>query len=242
MKVRHGFVANSSSSSFIVFAALSDNDVVDLLNSTSTNMNNQLSFINRAKKTIINKVTINKNNNKHIVPTDEYNLTPRNSDSMAELVNNIDTVISMTKRLIVINNDDELLEEIDKFYRDHSILSSPSYAVDSEDDDCNVTPISSDQDRWIENEDQELKSTIAHVYTSLLGEINDKNYSYPIYLDMHLYEEPEGYGILYGPMDDTSYDLVSAYCGKKKIPVIERCISMFNQLVLLVQIDAPQCV
>lgn len=227
MKVRHGFVANSSSSSFIVFAALNDNDVVDILNNISTNMNNQLSFINRAKKTVINKVTINKDNNKHIVPTDEYNLTPRNSDSMIELVDNIDAVISMTKRLIVINNDDELLEELDRFYRDHSILSS-SYVVDSEGDDCNATPISSDQDRWVENEDEELKSAIANVYVSLLGEINDKNYNYPIYLDMHSYEEPEGYGTLYGPTDGTSYDLVSAYCGKKKIPVIERCISICN--------------
>lgn len=225
MKVRHGFVSNSSSSSFIVFAALSDNDVVDLLNSTSTNMNNQLSFINRAKKTVINKVTINKDNNKHIVPTDEYNLTPKNNDSVSELIDNIDSVISMTKRLIVINNDDELLEELDRFYRDHNKLSS---FVDSEDDDCNAGPISSDQDRWIENEDQELKSAIAHVYTSLLGEINDKNYSYPIYLDMHSYEEPEGYGILYGPVDGTSYDLVCAYCNRKKIPVIEKCITMFN--------------
>lgn len=225
MKVRHGFVSNSSSSSFIVFAALSDNDVVDILNNICTNMNNQLSFINRAKKTVINKVTINKDNNKHIVPIDEYNLTYRDHSNVSELFDNIDSVIAMTKRLIVINSDDELLEELDRFYRGHNKLSS---FADIEGNDCNTPSIDNDQDRWIENEDQELKSAIGHAYASLLAEINDKNYSYPIYLDMHCYEEPEGYGTLYGPIDGTSYDLVSAYCNKKKIPVIERCISICN--------------
>lgn len=222
MKVRSSFVANSSSSSFIVFAAMADKDITEVLNHTTNNLNNHISLINRAKHVISGGATIDR----HIVPNEDYNLSRGIKESSFTLYDKIDEVIALTKRIIKVDNDEELLNEITKTYKNHyeqvekyNQEERRPYKEEGEEDQY---------DDEITDDDEISESHIKYTYDSLITMMNEQSYQYPIYLDVHSYEEPEGYGTLWGPDDQSSYDIIAAYCTKKKIPVVDKCVSMFN--------------
>lgn len=190
MKVRLGFVANSSSSSFILFAAFDDNNLKGVLNDAQRTI---ISDIEKATSKLkvfeeVNNVGANKINQiKEII--DKCDISNDNNTSTI----NLSIVSDIYSKVKKVANDKELYEQILSCYIE---------------EDANIT-----DNPKMKKEDaiQMYQKDIDEVYEYIIQEMRKKKVNYPIYL----YSESADIGY-YDEYNMKDSDIV-IYCNNKSI-------------------------
>ena len=190
MKVRLGFVANSSSSSFILFAAFDDNNLKGVLNDAQRTI---ISDIEKATSKLkvfeeVNNIGANKINQiKEII--DKCDIPNDNNTSTI----NLSIVSDIYSKVKKVANDKELYEQILSCYIE---------------EDANIT-----DNPKMKKEDaiQMYQKDIDEVYEYITQEMRKKKVNYPIYL----YSESADIGY-YDEYNMKDSDIV-IYCNNKSI-------------------------
>ena len=190
MKVRLGFVANSSSSSFILFAAFDDNNLKGVLNDAQRTI---ISDIEKATSKLkvfeeVNNIGANKINQiKEII--DKCDIPNDNNTSTI----NLSIVSDIYSKVKKVANDKELYEQILSCYIE---------------EDANIT-----DNPKMKKEDaiQMYQKDIDEVYEYIIQEMRKKKVNYPIYL----YSESADIGY-YDEYNMKDSDIV-IYCNNKSI-------------------------
>lgn len=190
MKVRLGFVANSSSSSFILFAAFDDNNLKGVLNDAQRTI---ISDIEKATSKLkvfeeVNNVGANKINQiKEIIDKCD---TPNDNNTSTINLSIVSDIYSKVKK---VANDKELYEQILSCYIE---------------EDANIT-----DNPKMKKEDaiQMYQKDIDEVYEYIIQEMRKKKVNYPIYL----YSESADIGY-YDEYNMKDSDIV-IYCNNKSI-------------------------
>lgn len=190
MKVRLGFVANSSSSSFILFAAFDDNNLKGVLNDAQRTI---ISDIEKATSKLkvfeeVNNIGVNKINQiKEII--DKCDIPNDNNTSTI----NLSIVSDIYSKVKKVANDKELYEQILSCYIE---------------EDANIT-----DNPKMKKEDaiQMYQKDIDEVYEYIIQEMRKKKVNYPIYL----YSESADIGY-YDEYNMKDSDIV-IYCNNKSI-------------------------
>lgn len=190
MKVRLGFVANSSSSSFILFAAFDDNNLKGVLSDAQRTI---ISDIQKATSKLkvfeeVNNVGTNKINQiKEII--DKCDISNDNNTSTI----NLSIVSDIYNKVKKVTSDKELYEQILSCYIE---------------EDANIT----DNPKMKKEDALEMyKKDIEEVYEYIIQEMRKKKVNYPIYL----YSESADIGY-YDEYNMKDSDIV-IYCNNKSI-------------------------
>jgi len=178
MKVRLGFVANSSSSSFILFAAFDDNNLKGVLSDAQRTI---ISDIEKATSKLkvfeeVNNVSANKINQiKEII--DKCDTSNDNNTSATTISTiNLSIVSDIYSKIKKVTSDKELYEQILSCYIE---------------EDANIT----DNPKMKKEDALEMyKKDIEEVYEYIIQEMRKKKVNYPIYLynesaDIGYYDE-----------------------------------------------------
>lgn len=211
MKLRTGFVANSSSTSFIVTCVFNNKDLVQLFNTFKDHLKKRISEING----IIIRVSNDSWNSGADTDHKESDAYVEDNDTRLslKLMDQPKRITELSKDLVLVHNDQDLLNLI--VNRAFSSSNEDNEEVEMyENFDGEMVPVNDPDDPVISNEEY----CINEFLKPLKEQMDKSDYTYPLYVSIFTYVEPEGYGYLWTEEDDDPYDPLVAYCVKNGIP------------------------
>ena len=195
MKVRAGFVSNSSSSSFIVFTGFTDQDLSDVMSNVQNSIINGIER-SKAKLVILQKLASDGNDVNAIKQMLNTIPTDIDVDSGNDTISlDLDTVKNLYDQMIKISND----EDLDK-YVVNQFMKQDTCIHDTDEGVC------------IYKTKIYYSDEIDKVCKYVIGYMNDHKIAYPVYLfcesfDIDYYDD--------GTVEE--YSLIYNYCQQKKL-------------------------
>ena len=199
MKVRAGFVSNSSSSSFIVFTGFTDQNLSDVMSNVQKSIINGIE-LSKTKLVMLQKLASDGNDVdaiKQMLNTNDVITTDKDTISL-----DLDTIKDLYDQMIKINNDEDLEKYVvNQFMKQDTVINDIDESV------C------------IYKTKTYYSDEIDKICKYVTGYMNDYKITYPVYLFCESFDIDYYNGVT---VEECS--LVYNYCKQKKLMSIYESI------------------